>query len=86
MKLRNTLKLVGIALFLGALLLMLYFQNPACDALATVMLISFAVVIAFSGVCFITGEILAKIETLENKVKLLEEELIKLKNRGNDNE
>lgn len=86
MKLKSTFKLIGLALFLIALLLMLYFQNPKADIDAVTTLVSFACIVAFSGACFITGELLGKIETLENKVFWLEEEIKKLKNRGNDHE
>ncbi|MBR5539161.1 MAG: hypothetical protein IKU61_04605 [Clostridia bacterium] len=86
MKLKNTFKLIGVTLFLGALLLMLYFQNPKADVISVVALVSFGCVIAFSGACLVTGELIGRIETLENKVFRLEEELKKLKNKENDNE
>ena len=86
MKLKKVFKLIGLALFLVALLLMLYFQNPKADIDYVVTLISFGCIVAFSGACLITGELIGKIETLENKVFWLEEEIKKLKNRGNDNE
>jgi len=86
MKLKKVFKLIGLTLFLAALLLMLYFQNPKADIISAVALISFGCVIAFSGACLIAGEMLGKIEALENRVFWLEEEIKKLKNRGNDNE
>lgn len=86
MKLKKVFKLIGLTLFLVALLLMLYFQNPKADITSAIALISFGCIVAFSGACLITGELIGKIETLENKVFRLEEEIKKLKNRGNDNE
>ncbi len=87
MKLRQIFKTIGLSLFLVALLLFLYVtQNPKADVLSVSILAVFGLILATSGACLITGEMIARIETLENKVFFLEEEIRKLKSKGNENE
>lgn len=84
MKLRMIFRTVGLSLFLIALMVFLYvFQNPKADQLSAAVLISFGAILAFSAAALITGEIMAKLEALENKVALLEEELEKQKRENN---
>lgn len=84
MKLRMIFRTVGLSLFLIALMVFLYvFQNPKADQLSAAVLISFGAILAFSAAALITGEIMAKLEALENKVALLEEELKKQKQENN---
>ncbi len=87
MKLRQIFKIIGLSLFLVALLLFLYVsQNPKADPLYVCTLAVFGFILAFSGACLITGEMLGKLETLETKIFYLEEEIKKLKSKGNENE
>ena len=87
MKLRQIFKIIGLSLFLAALLLLFYLsENRNADPLYVCTVAVFGFILAFSGACLITGELIGKIETLENKLFLLEEEIRKLKDRGNDNE
>ena len=84
MKLRMIFRTVGLSLFLIALMVFLYvFQNPKADQLSAAVLIGFGAILAFSAAALITGEIMAKLEALENKVALLEEELEKQKRENN---
>ena len=86
MKLKPIFKLIGLTLFLAALLVFLYVQqnNNVADQLATALLIGFGSLLAFSAAALITGELLAKIETLETKVFWLEETLKKQQREKQD--
>ena len=87
MKLKQIFKIIGISLFLVALLLFLYTtKNPHADVITVCAVVAFGTVLAFSCSCLVTGELIGRIETLETKIFYLEEELRKLKNKGNENE
>ncbi len=87
MKLKQVFKILGLSLFFVALILFLYVTgNPNADHISVCILSIFGLILAFSGACLVSGELIGKIETLETKVFWLEEEIRKLKNRGNDNE
>ncbi|MBQ9132929.1 MAG: hypothetical protein IJX64_00200 [Clostridia bacterium] len=79
MKLKNTFKYLGLILFFCAMVLCLLSQNGKVDQLSMCMLVGFGCVLALSGACFITGELLGKIEDLERRAFYLEEELKKMK-------
>lgn len=83
MKLRMIFRTIGLSLFLIALMVFLYVsQNPKADQLSAALLIGFGAILAFSAAALITGEILARLEALENKIALLEEELEKQKRKS----
>ncbi|MBQ8837310.1 MAG: hypothetical protein IJ002_07390 [Clostridia bacterium] len=83
MKLKDFFKILGLALFLGALVLFLLAQNPKVDEAEILFPVAFGTVLAFSGACLITGELLKKIEDLEKRAFWLEEEVRKLKEKTN---
>lgn len=84
MKLRMIFRVIGLSLFLVALMVFLYVsQNQNADGLQVALLISFGAILAFSASSLIVGEIMAKIEMLEAKVSLLEDELKKQKKDDN---
>lgn len=80
MKLRNIFMILGLSLFLVALVLFILSNNNKISFSDIMFPFSFGTVLAFSGACLITGELLAKIEALEKKTRVLEEELLNLKN------
>lgn len=87
MKLKQIFKATGVSLFLASLLFLFYAtQNKNADLISVCVLVGFGSVLAFGLSCLITGELFGRIEDLETKVFYLEEELKKIKNRGNDNE
>ena len=87
MKLRQIFKIIGLSLFLAALLLFFYVsENKNADPLYVCTVAVFGFILAFSGACLVTGELIGRIEMLENKLFLLEEEIRKLKNGRNINE
>jgi len=84
MKLRMIFRVIGLSLFLVALMVFLYVsQNRNADGLQVALLIGFGTILAFSASSLIAGEIMAKIEMLEAKVSLLEDELKKQKKDDN---
>ena len=83
MKLKNTFKLIGLILFAVALIIFMLANNEKIRFERIMFPFAFGTILAFSGACLISGEIIDKCEKLENKVKILEEELLKLKNPQN---
>lgn len=83
MKLKNFFKILGLTLFLAALVLFMLSQNQSVDLVSVLFIVAFGTILAFSGACLITGELIGKIETLEKRSALLEEELTKLKEKIN---
>lgn len=86
MKLKNTFKILGLTLFLVALILFVLSQDNKVSFADIMFPFSFGVVLAFSGACLITGELIGKIEALEKKAKTLEEEILKLKDNSDNKE
>lgn len=84
MKLKDFFKVLGLSLFAVALIVFMLSQNEKVDIIPVLFMIAFGTILAFSGGCLITGELLGKIEALENKNKILEEEIIKLKNKSKE--
>ena len=82
MKLKNTFKLIGLSLFFVALMLFILSQDNKISFSAIMFPFAFGVLLALSGGCLITGELVGKIDALEKKTKLLEEELLKLKDNS----
>ena len=82
MKLKSFFKALGLSLFGVALVLLLLSQNPSVEPISLLFIVAFGTVLAFSGVCLVAGEFIGKIDALEDKTKVLEEEIIKLKNSG----
>lgn len=87
MKLKIFFKILGLSLFLAALVLLMLTQNPKVDITSVLFTVSFGTVLAFSAACLITSEMLNKNEDLEKRLRLLEEEVQKLKqnNTGKEN-
>ncbi len=83
MKLKIFLKALGLSLFLVALILFLLSQNPKVDPVPVLFIVAFGTVLAFSGACLITGELIDKNEKLEERIFWLEEEIRKLKEKIN---
>ncbi|MBQ4556734.1 MAG: hypothetical protein IJA60_03695 [Clostridia bacterium] len=81
MKLKNVFKLLGLSLFMVALVLFLLSQNPKVDIMEILFPVAFGTVLAFSGACLITGELIGKIDELEKRAFWLEEEVRKLKEK-----
>ena len=81
MKLKNFFKLLGLSLFLVALVLFMLTQNPKVDIMEVLFPVAFGTVLAFSGGCLITGELIGKIDDLEKRAFWLEEEVRKLKEK-----
>lgn len=81
MKLKNIFKILGLSLFLAALILFMLSQNPKIDEMQILFIVAFGTVLAFSGACLITGELIGKIEDLEKRAFWLEEEVRKLKGK-----
>ncbi|MBQ4599000.1 MAG: hypothetical protein IJB19_03735 [Clostridia bacterium] len=79
MKLKNTFKYLGLILFFCALVLCLLSQNAKVDQLSLAILVGFGCVLALSGACLVTSELLGKIDDLERRTFYLEEELKKMK-------
>lgn len=83
MKLKNTFKIIGLSLFAVALIVFMLSQNPKIEPLAILFMVAFGTILAFSAACLITGELMGKIEDLENRNFHLEEEIRKLKQNIN---
>ena len=83
MKLKNVFKILGLSLFLIALILFMLSQNPKTDEIQLLFIVAFGTVLAFSGACLITGELIGKIEDLEKRAFWLEDEVRKLKEKIN---
>ena len=79
MKLKKFFKLAGLLLFFCAMVLFLLVQNERVDQLALALLVGFGCVLAISAACFVSGELLGKVEDLERRVFYLEEDLKKQK-------
>ena len=79
MKLKNFFKILGLSLFAVALVVFMLSQNPNVDIVQVLFPITFGTVLAFSGACLITGELIGRIDALEKRVFWLEEEIRKLK-------
>ncbi len=86
MKLNTVFKLIGLSLFFVALMLFMLSQNEKIEPVVVLFPVAFGTTLALSGACLITGEIMAKIEKLEERAKRLEEELYKLKEKSNNKE
>ena len=86
MNLKNFFKLLGLSLFFVALIVFMLSQNEKVDLITVLFMVAFGTVLAFSGACLITGELIGKIEKLENQNALLEEEIKKLKQNNTDKE
>ena len=86
MKLKDFFKLLGLTLFLVALVLFMLSQNEKIEPVVVLFLVAFGTVLAFSGGCLITGELIGKIEKLEERSALLEEEVRKLKENSQNKE
>lgn len=84
MKLKNIFKIIGLSLFTVAVMLFLLSQNPKIDIVTVLFPVAFGTVLAFSGACLITGELIGKIERLEERTFWLEEEIRKLKSNSTD--
>lgn len=85
MKLKTFFKLLGLSLFAIALIVFMLSQNPKVDIIQVVFPIAFGTVLAFSGGCLITGELIGKIDDLEKRAFYLEEEVRKLKQNNGTN-
>ncbi len=79
MKLKKFFTILGLTLFLCAMLLFLLAQGRNVDQLALALLTGFGCVLGLSGGAFVVGELLGKVENLETRVFYLEEELKKQK-------
>ena len=86
MKLKDFFKILGLTLFLGALVLFMLSQNDKIEPVVVLFPVAFGSVLAFSGACLITGELIGKIEKLEERSFWLEEEVRKLKENSKDKE
>ena len=86
MKLKDFFKLLGLAMFLVALVLFLLSQNQKIDPIVVLFPAIFGIVITLSGGCLILGELIGKIEKLEEHSRLLEEELRKLQEQSQNKE
>ena len=86
MKLKDFFKLLGLTLFLVALVLFMLSQNDKIAPVVVLFPVAFGSVLAFSGACLITGELIGKIEKLEERSFWLEEEVRKLKENSKDKE
>ena len=84
MKLKNFFKCLGLSLFAVALIVFMLTQNPRTDIIELVGPIIFGMILAFSGVCLVAGEIFGKLEAIEKKNADLENEIIKLKNKDKE--
>ncbi len=84
MKLKTFFKVLGLSLFLVALVLLMLTQNPKTDITQLLFSVAFGTVLAFSGACLITGELIGKTDELEKRVFYLEDELRKLKGSTNN--
>lgn len=82
MKLRKIFRFLAAALFLIALLILLWLQNPRTDQLAVALYIGFASLLTFSAACLFTGELFARLESLEKKIGDLENEIRRLQNKN----
>ena len=58
-------------------------QNEKVDYATVLFPVAFGTVLALSGACLITGELIGKIEKLEERAFWLEEEVRKLKEKSN---
>ena len=85
MKLKPFFKLLGIALFAVALVVFMLSQNPKVDIVQVLFPIAFGTVLAFSGACLITSELIGKTDDLEKRIFHLEEEIRKLKQNSGIN-
>lgn len=83
MKLKDFFKLLGLTLFLVALILFMLSQNEKIEPVVVLFPAIFGITLALSGACLITGELIGKIEKLEERASLLEEEVRKLKEKSN---
>lgn len=83
MKLKNFFKILGLALFFAALVLFMLSQNQSIDLVPVLFIVAFGTILAFSGACLITSELIGKIEDLEKRAFWLEEEVRKLKEKNN---
>ncbi len=83
MKLKDFFKLLGLTLFLVALVLFMLSQNEKIDPVVVLFPVAFGTTLALSGGCLITGELIGKIEKLEERAFWLEEEVRKLKEKSN---
>ena len=81
MKLKDIFKLIGLLLFAVALIIFMLSQNGKLTFSSIMFPFAFGTILAFSGACLITGELIGKIDELEKKTKILEEEILKLKNK-----
>ncbi|MBE6679001.1 MAG: hypothetical protein E7598_00595 [Ruminococcaceae bacterium] len=86
MKLKNVFKALGLTLFLVALVIFMLSQNDKVHPDTVLFPVAFGSVLAFSGGCLIIGELIAKIEKLEERAFWLEEEVRKLKEKSNNKE
>ncbi len=83
MKLKNIFKILGLTLFLVALIIFMLSQNEKVDLDQVLFPVAFGTVLALSGGCLIMGELIGKIEKLEERAFWLEEEVRKLKAKSN---
>lgn len=82
MKLKNIFKILGLTLFLVALIIFMLSQNEKVDLDQVLFPVAFGTVLALSGGCLIMGELIGKIEKLEERAFWLEEEVRKLKEKS----